>query len=181
MERTKKFLLGIKNKEWKEKSIQLLEGLEKKYKYSEAPAAKKIHHNYLGGLEMHTCEVMNFALRINELLGEKKFDTDLVILSAFLHDLEKPYTYKWKKFINNKGREIEITHINFPCSSEAIIFRLCARVGLVLPMDVVSAIEFAHGGWSTQANNKYVEPSDLAMMIHSADLLSSRFGEIHLD
>jgi len=186
MEKTKEFLNEINNQDWKEKSIKILEGLEKKHKYSEAPAAKKHHHDYLGGLEVHTCEVIDFALEINKLLPvDKIFDTDLVILAAFLHDLEKPYTYKWSTYlksrVNRSGKEMDISHINFPCSGEAIIFRLCARVGLVLPMNVISAIEFAHGGWSTQASNRFVEPCGLAMLIHSADLMSSRFGKIHLE
>lgn len=133
------------------------------------PAARNFHHNYKGGWLVHTAEVIDFALKINEMIG-KQYHPDEVILAGFLHDLEKPFTYVWK--------DENIKHINFPCSEEALVFNACAKVGLHLSLEVISAIEFAHGGWSTQANNRHVQPSNLSSIIHSADLMSSRFGKI---
>ena len=169
MSETGILLEGMSNIILKDKCLNLLNNVEANYSFSEKPAAKNHHHNYKGGLDQHTKEVIQNALKINKML-DRPFDEAEVMLVAFLHDLMKAYLYAFDS-------EGEIRIINFPCSGEAIVFRLCSRYGIVLSMEQMSAIEFAHGGWSTQANNKFIPQSDLANLLHCADLLSSTFGK----
>lgn len=159
-------LKRIKNQDFRDKCIKILDYLEKEYQFSEKPAAKKHHHNYRGGLDVHTSEVIEFSLELNKLAG-KPYDEDEVIVVAFLHDLEKAYMYNFTS-----------TMINAPCSGEAIVFRLCAKFGLVLSFRMVSAIEFAHGGYSIQAHNTHLQPSSLFVILSSADMMSAYFGKI---
>jgi 3'-5' exoribonuclease len=52
-----------------------------------APAAKSMHHAYLGGLCEHTLQLLNLATVICPLYP--KMNRDLVLLGLFLHDLGK--------------------------------------------------------------------------------------------
>ena len=61
------------------------EGLMKKMKL--APAAKAVHHVFLGGLLEHTLSVVQLVLLIGPRY--KKIDLDLLLTGAILHDLGK--------------------------------------------------------------------------------------------
>lgn len=57
-----------------------------------APAAKTVHHAYLGGLAEHTLSMMILARRVAEhylAAGAKPLNTDVLVLGAFLHDSGK--------------------------------------------------------------------------------------------
>lgn len=169
---TEKLVRKIRNEELRRKCFFILSYVEKKYNFSEKPAAKNHHHNYKCGLDIHTAEVIRFSLKLNKLL-KKPFPEDEIILVAFLHDLMKAYEYG----IDKEGN---ISIISFPCSGEAIVFRLCMKAGLVLTMEQISSCEYAHGGWSTQAQNKHIQPSKLSSLLHCADLLSANFGKCEI-
>lgn len=55
--------------------------------YSSAPAAKSMHHVYLGGLLDHSLSVARLAVKISENYPE--IDRDLLIVGALLHDVGK--------------------------------------------------------------------------------------------
>ena len=52
-----------------------------------APAAKSMHHAYLGGLLEHTVSVASLVARLCELYPG--LDRDLLVVGAFLHDIGK--------------------------------------------------------------------------------------------
>lgn len=56
-------------------------------RFKQAPAAKSIHHAYLGGLLEHTVSVIGLILKICEHYPE--LDRDLLIVGAILHDVGK--------------------------------------------------------------------------------------------
>jgi 3'-5' exoribonuclease len=62
-------------------------------RFKKAPAAKSMHHAYLGGLLEHTVAVARLADRICGLYGE--LDRDLLLAGALLHDIGKirEFTY----------------------------------------------------------------------------------------
>jgi 23S rRNA maturation-related 3'-5' exoribonuclease YhaM len=67
-------------------------------KFTTAPAAIAHHHNYKGGLFIHTSEVFSNCLAIANASCNKNFysenvNTDVLYLSAWLHDLGKIETY----------------------------------------------------------------------------------------
>lgn len=55
--------------------------------FRQAPAAKSMHHAYLGGLLEHTLNLMRLAERVCPLYP--KINQDLVVFGLFIHDLGK--------------------------------------------------------------------------------------------
>jgi len=55
--------------------------------FSKAPAAKQMHHAYLGGLLEHTLSVAGLAVRLAD--HYPALDRDLLVAGALLHDLGK--------------------------------------------------------------------------------------------
>ncbi len=71
-----------------------------------SPAAKTIHHAYLGGLLEHTLMVMELADRICRLYPE--LDRDLLVAGALLHDLGKTRELEYERSFDytDEGRLI---------------------------------------------------------------------------
>ena len=55
--------------------------------FKQCPAAKSMHHAYLGGLLEHTLNLMTLADRVTPLYP--KINRDIVLMGLFLHDLGK--------------------------------------------------------------------------------------------
>jgi 3'-5' exoribonuclease len=62
-------------------------------RFRAAPAAKSLHHAYLGGLCEHTAEVVDLCDKIAEIFPA--LDRDLLIAAAILHDLGKLEELSW--------------------------------------------------------------------------------------
>lgn len=60
--------------------------------FSEAPAAKKLHHARIGGLLEHILSLMKVSLKVAELHPE--LDKDLLIAACMFHDIGKMKEYK---------------------------------------------------------------------------------------
>ncbi len=56
-------------------------------RFKKAPAAKSFHHSYLGGLLEHTLSVCQMAIQV--AAHYPQLNRDLLITSAFLHDIGK--------------------------------------------------------------------------------------------
>lgn len=67
---------------------------EKKEKFYQTPAAKKIHHNYAGGLLQHTVTVARMCIQVCQMY--KDLNRDLLITGAVLHDVGKMDEYSIK-------------------------------------------------------------------------------------
>ena len=69
-----------------------------------APAAKKFHHAYVGGLIEHTLSVVKLALKVCEHYKEVK--KDILLAGAFLHDIGKVDEYAFMPSIDktDEGR-----------------------------------------------------------------------------
>ena len=57
------------------------------------PAARGIHHNFAGGLAVHSLSVAKLALAHCEIYGTEFFDKDILLTSALLHDIGKIKEY----------------------------------------------------------------------------------------
>jgi 3'-5' exoribonuclease len=71
-----------------------------------APAAKRFHHSYLGGLLEHTLSVCQMARQVAEHYPQ--LDRDLLLTAAFLHDIGKMRELKFDLKIDytDEGRLI---------------------------------------------------------------------------
>ena len=56
------------------------------------PAAKMMHHNYIGGLMIHTLECLKYA-EVNLQVFFQKLNSDEVFAACLLHDIGKIFEY----------------------------------------------------------------------------------------
>ncbi|NMA54735.1 MAG: HD domain-containing protein [Firmicutes bacterium] len=74
--------------------------------FTEAPAAKVIHHAYLGGLLEHTLETFEFASAIAARYPQH-INRDLLLTGALVHDCGKVFEYSWQGLafdLTNEGK-----------------------------------------------------------------------------
>lgn len=86
-EEIKKILATIKNEQLKAILSEILADKDLMAQFLKAPAAMKLHHNYLGGLVEHTHNILRSAQAILPFYPEVQ--GDLVLAGIFLHDLGK--------------------------------------------------------------------------------------------
>lgn len=77
--------------------------------FKTCPAAKSMHHAYLGGLVEHTLSVMNAADRLLPLYP--KINRDLALLGLFIHDLGKTVELFYNKGFGYTDRGELVGHI----------------------------------------------------------------------
>lgn len=156
----------IQDKEKRKRFKELLN--EHKPNFLTKPSAVKYHHNYEGGLVVHTAQVMERAL---DLFKENKkhfpnTSLESVYIVAVLHDLSKCMSYIPAKEGNYKftyNREFKEEH-------DVWTLAQANSHGICLTYDEMMGILQAHGGWS-----KIKDPvNKLASIIHCADMISSQ-------
>lgn len=86
-EEVKKIVGRITNPQLKALIGEFLADAELMEKFRSAPAAVKIHHDYLGGLLEHTHNMLRVAMAILPLYPQVQ--ADLVLAGIFLHDMGK--------------------------------------------------------------------------------------------
>lgn len=157
----------ISSKDRRQKMDKLL--LRYKQLFLEMPAAKKHHHNYEGGLAIHTAQVLYYTLNIFEQLREHLpgINQENVYVTAVLHDLSKSQIYKRTE--KDDGYPFDYNE-KFNYEHDVWSIREANVYGLDLNYDEMMGILQAHGGWS-----RIVEPvSKLATIIHCADMICSQ-------
>lgn len=80
------FINSIKDEKLKKFILDYFEKYQDKIKI--APAAKAMHHNYIGGLLVHTLECVHIA-EANMNLFHQKIDRDEAVAACILHDIGK--------------------------------------------------------------------------------------------
>ncbi len=81
----------FKNEHLKEATLEELKKNEELLKIS--PAAEKMHHNYVGGLLLHTWECLGIAKSILSSTYQK-VDKELILAACVTHDLGKMFEYE---------------------------------------------------------------------------------------
>lgn len=141
-----------------------------------APAAKAMHHNYLGGLLVHTLECLKLA-EANLNLFSMKIDSDKVFAACILHDIGKIFEYT----INTESGIIDYDE-NFRkdwVSHSQYGFSICMMAGF---KDVAKMIASHHArtewGAIIDLNQKDLDPT--AYLMHHIDDLSAKYGRINV-
>ena len=147
---------------------------EYKEKIKVAPAAKVMHHNYIGGLLVHISECLKFA-ELNMGLFDIKLNRDNMLAACILHDIGKIFEYT----VNLETGLIDYDE-NFRkdwISHSQYGFSICMNAGF---KQIARMIAAHHGrtdwGAIIDLNEKELEP-DL-YFIHIVDNLSAKFGKI---
>jgi 3'-5' exoribonuclease len=109
----KEYIKDLFKEFWRDKDFVL--------KFKTAPAAKKMHHAYIGGLLEHT---LSMALLADKVAAHYKgVDRDLLIAGAILHDIGKitEYTYSFNIDYSDKGRLLSHIAIGLEMLNEKIV------------------------------------------------------------
>ena len=145
---------------------------EKEFKIM--PAAKLMHHNYIGGLLVHTVECAEFA-ELNLAKFTYKTNEDEIYAACLLHDFGKifEYTIDTETGLIDYApnfREDWISHSQYG-------FTTCMSAGF---KSVAKMIAAHHGradwGAIIDLDQKDLEPE--LYLIHFIDNLSAKFGKI---
>lgn len=148
--------------------------IEHKDKIKVSPAAKLMHHNYVGGLMIHTLECLKYA-KANMEVSDYKFNSDNILAACILHDIGKIFEYT----VNTETGLIDydenfkkewLTHSQYG-------FSICMTNGF---KEVAKMIAAHHGradwGAIIDLDQKDLEPE--LYFIHLVDNMSAKFGKI---
>lgn len=141
-----------------------------------SPAAKAMHHNYLGGLIVHILECLKIA-EVNLNVFSVKIDKDKVFAACVLHDIGKIFEYT----INTESGLIDYDE-NFRkewISHSQYGFTICMTAGFKEVAKMIAA-HHARTEWGAivDLNQKDLEP--LIYLMHHIDDLSAKFGRINV-
>ena len=158
-ENLKKFVLDIYTK-YKEKILIM-------------PAAKLMHHNYIGGLMVHTLECLKYA-EVNLQAFYQKINQDEVFAACLLHDIGKIFEYT----IDTESGLIDYDE-NFRkewISHSQYGFSICMTAGFKKVAKMIAA-HHARADWGAivDLNEKDLEP--YVYLIHHIDDMSAKFGK----
>lgn len=137
-----------------------------------APAAKQMHHNYIGGLVMHTLECVEIAQTILPKL-KKELNKDEVIAAAILHDIGKIFEYQINLDsgiieYNEQFRKDWLTHSQYG-------YTLCMSNDF---LNIAKMIAAHHGrsDWGAMIDLGERDLEPFYYIIHHIDDLSAKFG-----
>lgn len=138
-----------------------------------APGAKMMHHNYIGGLIVHTLECLDYA-EVNMNAFFQKVNRDEVYAAALLHDIGKIFEYT----INLESGLIDYDE-NFRkewISHSQYGFSICMNAGFKRVAKMIAA-HHARTEWGAivDLNEKDLEP--ILYLIHHIDDLSAKYGK----
>ncbi|MEO0275178.1 MAG: HD domain-containing protein, partial [candidate division WOR-3 bacterium] len=135
-----------------------------------APAAKKIHHAYIGGLIEHTLNVVRILEVLIEVYPEIK--RDVLITGALLHDIGKIKTYEYRTGIDlsDEGRLLDHIYLGIKIVDEKI-----SKINNFpedLKLRILHMIASHHGEKSMGA---IAEPmTEEALLLHFADYMDTQ-------
>lgn len=157
------FVLGIYN--------------EHKDKILITPGAKLMHHNYIGGLMVHTLECLQYA-DVNLEVFSQKINKNEVYAACLLHDIGKifEYTVDLESGLIDYDEDFKsewITHSQYG-------FTICMSAGFKRIAKMI-ATHHARADWGAilDLDTKDLEP--IYYLVHHLDDLSAKFGKINVN
>ena len=149
---------------------------ENKEKILTSPAAKLMHHNYIGGLMVHTLECLKYAETMFGMFFQR-VNHDEVYAACLLHDIGKIFEYKVDLEsglidYDEEFRKEWITHSQYG-------FCICMNAGFKRVARMIAA-HHARADWGAiiDLNEKDIEP--ILYLVHHIDDLSAKFGKINV-
>jgi 3'-5' exoribonuclease len=143
--------------------------------FKRCPAAKSMHHAYLGGLLEHTLQLLKLAELVCPLYP--KINRDLVMMGLFLHDLGKTRELVYDKAFSYSDRGELIGHI-----VEGVIMlrdkahQVVRETGQRLPPNTVLVLEhiiLSHHGLPEFGSPKYPSTPE-AILVSQLDNLDAK-------
>lgn len=146
------------------------------------PASIRWHHIWPGGLGDHIGQVIALASEHNTMLslGLKQED---IVLVGLVHDWNKIKRYDLRGdretsllgAVEHPAFKYDQNHLMSTAAMMAEIGNIACDYGIHLSPEIINGIEMCEGGWSdTARTNPAIQMSNLACVIHSADLISAK-------
>lgn len=141
-----------------------------------SPAAKLMHHNYIGGLMVHTLECLKYA-EVNMQIFFQRVNADEVFAACLLHDIGKIYEYtvdieSGLIDYDENFRKEWISHSQYG-------FSICMTSGFKRVAKMIAAHHGrAEWGAIVDLNEKDLEP--YVYLIHHIDDMSAKFGKTNV-
>ncbi len=149
---------------------------ENKEKILISPAAKLMHHNYIGGLMVHINECVKYAEALMGIFFQR-VNHDEVYAACLLHDIGKIFEYKVDVEsglidYDEEFRKDWISHSQYG-------FSICMNAGFKRVAKMIAA-HHARTDWGAivDLNEKDLEP--ILYLVHHIDDLSAKFGKINV-
>lgn len=141
-----------------------------------SPAAKLMHHNYIGGLMVHIHECLRYAETMFNMFFQK-LNHDEIYAACLLHDIGKIFEYK----VDEESGLIDydedfkkewISHSQYG-------YCICMNAGFKRVARMIAA-HHARADWGAiiDLNEKELEP--ILYLVHHIDDLSAKFGKINV-
>jgi 3'-5' exoribonuclease len=164
---------GFTNEPLKRLLTRLFEAESFREAFAAAPAAKELHHAYLGGLLEHTVSVVKLCDAIAAHYGGA-VDRDLLLASAILHDVGKIYELTWERGFDYADAGRLLGHI-----TQGVLF-VEEHIEQIpdfppgLRMELLHNILSHHGEyeWGSPRRPKTVE----AMILHAVENLDGKIN-----
>ena len=142
-----------------------------------APAAKLMHHNYVGGLLVHTCECVEYALKLYDSLSNLGVTRDELLAACILRDAGKIFEYVINTETglidyNEEFRKDWLTHTQYA-------FSMCMNQGFNRVAKMIAA-HHSRTEWGAiiDLNEKGLE--NYIYILHHLDDMSAKFGKINI-
>ncbi len=161
----------IKNEKIRDFLLEFFKEHEAKIK--PAPAAKVMHHNYIGGLMVHTIECLEY-LDANYPLFRHRVNKDEVMAACILHDIGKIFEYKYDEEnglidYNEEFKKTWLTHSQFG-------YTLCMSHGFTSIARMIAA-HHGRAEWGAMIDLNEKDLENELYLIHLIDNLSAKFGK----
>ena len=161
----------IKNEKIRDFLLEFFKEHEDKIK--PAPAAKVMHHNYIGGLMVHTLECLDY-LEANYPLFRHRVNKDEVMAACILHDIGKIFEYKYDEEnglidYNEDFKKTWLTHSQFG-------YTLCMSRGFTSIARMIAA-HHGRAEWGAMIDLNEKDLENELYLIHLIDNLSAKFGK----
>ncbi len=149
---------------------------EHKEKIQVMPAAKVMHHNYIGGLMVHIIECVQFA-EMNLDKFALKLNRDEMISACIMHDIGKIFEYTID--LENGSIDYEENFRKEWISHSQYGFALCMMNGFNRIAKMIAA-HHGRADWGAMIDldQKDLEPE--LYFLHFMDNLSAKFGRINV-
>jgi hypothetical protein len=152
-----------------------------KDEFEKAPAGQSKHHNFSGGLSVHTAEVIRAMFEIKNLLSKEtlldvskrdsivckqvEFSDEDVVVAAFLHDFAKI-----RQYVQDEQGDWKFVAMTMP--QETWTLMTLAQHGVPVTEDQALSLLYAEGGFSEFRDHG--QPNSLSWLLHMADIWSSQ-------
>lgn len=155
---------------WKELTSYLLLDDEFMPKYINAPAARMLHHAYVGGLLEHSLSMARLAKFVAEQYPH--VDVDLLVCGALLHDCGKALEYDTSSSFDFTDEGRLVGHV---VRATIMVQQAADQLGDIPESQLRQLLHMITSHHGTMAWGAPVVPKTLeAILLHQIDLLDSR-------